>query len=690
MEAGAIQADRSALQAFMLRQKGKFGFMRLPVSRRLRLTFGIALAVLLAAGLAGAAWWRFEYDRRLVNTAKTEPLLLVSSADRLRDRYDVIVAGTDPEGVAAAVSAARNGLSVLLVDGRNRDRLGGLLTVGGLNMLDLNYAPNQPTFLRSLRKPQFLNKGIFQEWYDQVEGSAFDTTTAANAFYKLVADEPNIDLVMKTRSWQPLTEPEGGDGRVQVTGMELVLQDGTPVRVQSGAVIDATQDADIAAAAGAPFTFGREDIGDKNSWMASTLVIKLSGVTQSIWERLGRHPGTGIDKMSVWGFSDASAYPSSDPAKVRLRGLNIGRQNDGTLLINSMQLYGVDPTDPASVKQGMEVGEREAPRIAAYLQSHFPEFKDLTYAGTAAELYTRESRHLVGEYRLSLADVMGNRSHWDDIAYGSYAVDIQSSGSAAPGMIIAKPKQYGVPFRTLVPQRVDGLLVVGRSASFDSTAAGSARVVPLGMATGQAAGAAAKLAEERGVSFAELSASKDAIAELRKRLERQGMDLAVRKFKEPDYMTDAQYPGLLAAASLLLTTGGIDNSDWRLHDATNVQRFANQLSHLKRLKPAQFRGDTGRLLAGVADPANRPLTLAEAVGMIQRAIGGDSDGSGVVPVSADADTADAAGAGADGLGADWLTRQTLDTIRDRDRLTNGDAFMLLRDLAVGRLGLHFD
>lgn len=59
------------------------------------------------------------------------------------------------------------------------------------------------------------------------------------------------------------------------------------------------------------------------------------------------------------------------------------------------------------------------------------------------------------------------------------------------GIILGNPDRYGVPFRCLVPVDIDGMLVVGRSASYTSLAAGSARVIPLGMAEGDAAGVAA-------------------------------------------------------------------------------------------------------------------------------------------------------------------------------------------------------
>ena len=103
---------------------------------------------------------------------------------KAKDAYDVIVVGTDPEGVAAAVSAARNGLSTLLVDGRNREILGGLMTLGWINTIDMNYSTSKTL----LGKDDVFNKGFFSEWYAKIEGDSFDVNTAANAFYDAVKE----------------------------------------------------------------------------------------------------------------------------------------------------------------------------------------------------------------------------------------------------------------------------------------------------------------------------------------------------------------------------------------------------------------------------------------------------------------------------------------------------------------------
>ena len=300
------------------------------------------------------------------------------STGLLKEHYDVIVAGTDPEGVAAALSAARNGLDVLLTDGKGRDRLGGLITLGWLNSFDLNFAPT--TNGKALGGREFLNKGIFQEWYDQLEGTSIDVVSAATALNRMVSAEPRVNLLMRTQSMKPIMNGTA------IAGLEIVDESGVSRMVGSSVVIDATQDADIAALAGVPYTAGREDLGNPEARMAVTLVFKLSGVTDEIWKSFGKRHDTGIDKMSAWGFPDAKLYESSNPDKVALRGLNIGRQNDDTILVNAMHLFGIDPLDRESLEEGIEIGREEAPRIVAFLKRNLKELSKQENAGTAPEL----------------------------------------------------------------------------------------------------------------------------------------------------------------------------------------------------------------------------------------------------------------------------------------------------------------
>lgn len=625
----------------------------------------LLIVVLLLAAGGVFAYWLWHKSQDTSHRAEHQELQPIHTVENTQNEYDVIVAGTDPEGIMAAVSAARNGLRVLLVDGRDREIFGGLFTLGWLNSLDLNKSPVQP-----VGGPlTFLNSGLFQEWYDQIEGTSFDVNTAANVFNKMVAEEPNIDVLMKVQRMTPILTGS------TVTGLRVEKADGTTAEIGAKALIDATQDADLAAAAGVPFTFGRADIGEPDARMAVTLVIKMKGVTQQIWESFGKHPQTYIDKMSVAGFPTAKDYAPTDPKQVKLRGLNIGRQNDDTMLINAMHIYNIDPLDPESVKKGLAIGQLEAPLIADYLKRTFKEFSTLTFAGTAPELYVRESRHIYGEYRLSMADLMENRDFWDAIAYGSYEVDIQSTGPDFSGAVAMNPQAYGVPFRSLVPLQVDGMLVVGKSASFDSMPHGSARVVPLGMATGEAAGAAAKLAIEKGVSFRELSRSETDIAELRKRLMAQGMDLNMPNIKTPDYAKHPAYAGLLAAVSMSLTYGNYDNKLFDLDGPSNALRFSYSMAGVKRVHRDHFAGNPQDAVADIGDPAKTMLTLEQAAFTIAATAG------------LDATRGEALGQLQE---KGWIRDSTIASIADPSQLTNGDVFMLVRDLVELYVGVKYE
>lgn len=628
--------------------------------RKLAIGLSFGLLLVIIAGLFYVGVWKDK------GTDTKEPITEIKDlpqTDVLSEKYDVIVVGTDPEGVAAAVSAARNGMKTLLIDGRDREVLGGLFTQGWLNSLDMNRMPDGK---------DYYNKGIFKEWFDDIEGDSFDITTATNAFHKLVENEENIDVKLGMKEIAPITETV--DGVLAVKGIKAVTADGSELTVEAPALIDATQDGDIAAAAGAEFTFGREDIGDDKLLMAVTPVYTLTGVTQTVWDGIKKalngddNPHTGANEESGWGYIEMWDYEPTNPERIRTRGLNIGRQNNETMLINAVQIFGVDPFDQASVDEAYEIARKEIPLMVEHMKSLYPELEPVELGELAPELYVRETRHLVGEYRLSMIDLMEQKRHWDEIAFGSYPVDIQSTSSAKTdrGAVVMAPKQYGVPFRTLVPRTVDGLLVVGRAASFDTLPHGSARVVPVGMATAQAAGAAAKLVEEQGITFRELSASETGIAELQKRLEDQGMDLNPPSVQPFEFMSHPAYEGLKAAASMAIAQAGYSN-DFALDSPSNARRLQFNVSGSAKVHPEVFAHPVTKSTAEMsdADATSLPLTLEQAAYTLALSMNPDAE------PETSLDFLKTGG---------WVLSDTLNAIADQDSLTNGDVYMMLRDI----------
>ncbi|SFH07064.1 FAD dependent oxidoreductase [Desulfotomaculum arcticum] len=485
---------------------------------------------------------------------------------KVGDVYDLIVVGSDPEGIAAAVSAARNGLSVLLVD--KRPILGGLMTMSWLNSIDMNYGPDG----------EILNKGIFAEFYNKIKGDSFDVQNATVVFNNLVAREKNLQVLLNVPSIKPVMAASGGPA---VVGVRLAGGAEDKV-VKARSVIDATQDADIAALAGVPYSVGHEDIGREAGNMAATLVFKLRNVSLLDWLKIRYYlyrdgsKSTGANMHSAWGFNGITSQYKPQSDRIMLRGLNIGRQKDDSVLVNALLIFGVDSLNHNSRLRARAAAEKELPSIVAFINQHVPGLGRAVLAGTAPELYVRESRHIYGEYRLTLDDVLENRDFNDRIAFGSYPVDMQPTGPAVPGVVIGRPLQYAIPFRCLVPQKVDGLLVVGRSASYDSLAHGSARTVPVGMAEGQAAGAAAALAGENNLSFRDLAGRRDLMLELQSRLNKQGM--ALQPFQVKNKLAGHwAYAGLKFMRGLGLAIGGYNN-DYKLDSPIEEQRFINILS----------------------------------------------------------------------------------------------------------------
>ncbi|MCD5407109.1 MAG: FAD-dependent oxidoreductase [Desulfotomaculum sp.] len=495
--------------------------------------------------------------------------------------YDLIVVGSDPEGIAAAVSGARNGLNTLLVD--TRPVLGGLMTLGWLNTIDMNFCP----------AGEILNKGIFLEFFEQVEGDSFDVNTALRVFNQLVENEPNLSVLLNVADMEPLVElaitTETASKPITVKGVKVTGAAGEIREFTAPVVIDATQDADIAAAAGVPYSITKEDFGHIDRFVAVTLVFKLAGVSNLDWYRMGvslageRVSGfhAGINPVSAWGFGQVMAEYQPTNEQVSMRGLNIGRQNDGTLLINALHVFGINPLDPQQLQEARRLAEAELPYIIKFLQQNIPGLSDAELVAVAPELYVRESRHIFAEYRLTIDDVLENRDFPDAIAYGSYPVDVQAVDRYFAGTVVGFPAQYAIPFRSLVPLEVDGLLVVGRSAGFDSLPHGSARVIPIGMATGQAAGAAAALAMENNISVRQLSANSQLISVLQQRLNQQGMKIAPFEFLAPETL-HWSYAGLRFVRSYGLACGGYEN-EYHLDQEITEERFINVLSTLTKL-----------------------------------------------------------------------------------------------------------
>ena len=163
--------------------------------------------------------------------------------------------------------------------------------------------------------------------------------------------------------------------------------------------------------------------------------------------------------------------------------------------VNTSRIMGVDSTDNESLSNAEIVGRQQAQHILHFLRKYVPGCENARIKSTASYIGIRESRHIQGDYRLTVDDLLDSKVPDDSILLAANSVDVHGRfGPTSNEYVPIKGDYYGIPYRSLLPRGVEQLLIAGRCVSADSTAAGAIRVMPPCMGMGQAAGTAAAMA----------------------------------------------------------------------------------------------------------------------------------------------------------------------------------------------------
>lgn len=453
--------------------------------------------------------------------AKEEPT--INDLDKEKEvtgEFDVIVFAAEPEGIVAAISAARNNKKVLLVE--RRDGPGGLMTYAMLNTIDMNQDENGT----------LLSQGIFEEFFEKIGNRvSFDVDTAKKTFEEMIAAEENITTIYNVEDIRI-----GSDGKT----IEYAIIDDKKYIAEF--YIDCTQDADITVLAGGEYVEGWEDINEENRSMSATLVIAMEGVDwaaccESI-KKAGL-PNTGYTSDSIWAFGNITQKYVPHQSHMRLKALNIGLQDDGTVLINSLQVINADMLDARAKEKAYDKCVTEAEYVAKFISENVPGFENAKLSGVAPELYVRETRHIIGEYRLTVKDILESTYSYNSIAMAAYPIDVQTTSIYDWGYIIGNPKQYYLPMGTVIPKGYTNLMTIGRSGSYTSIAAGSARVIPTGMTLAQSAGIMAATCIDHDMNLQGLLEDYTVKREIQSRMQNQGMYIV--KASKPAVDTDGRY-----------------------------------------------------------------------------------------------------------------------------------------------------
>jgi hypothetical protein len=173
----------------------------------------------------------------------------------------------------------------------------------------------------------------------------------------------------------------------------------------------------------------------------------------------------------------------------------------GVYKVNHYRVHEVDATDSRSMSEAHRKARRQVLEAWAVLRDETPGFEKARITQTASVLGVRESRHIDGKYRITVADIAEGTVFEDRIAAYGFGMDVHPRTADMTGNFkVEVAKAYYVPYRSMVPNGCDNLLVAGKTISCQSQAAGGLRCMPCAMAMGQAAGAAASMAVRENIA----------------------------------------------------------------------------------------------------------------------------------------------------------------------------------------------
>lgn len=428
----------------------------------------------------------------------------------VRAQVDILVVGAGPSGLMAAQAAADKGLNVMLIE--SRSYLGGNLTIGLPILGFLGQKGNQ------------IIKGLPQRFIDRLKerGAASDHRPCALHVSLTIIDSEQA----KTVAMQ-LMEEAGVEVLMYVFCTD-VIREGNEVKgvvIESKAgreailaktVIDCTGDADVAYRAGVECHKGDAEGG----MQPPTLMFCMRGVqTQKLREAIVSHPEIyDMDIMSAESFNQRHFITVGLRNQIRkaqesgidipvARTILITGMNEDEIWVNMSRVNGTDPTKPESYTYGEMEGRKQIYRIAEYLKGFVPGFENAWMEKVAPFMGIRESRVTVGKYVLTAQDILACRSFDDAIAVASYPVDLHHPKGGDCTLEYCGDC-YDIPYRSLVPEKIENLLVAGRCSSFNHEAMASTRVMSTCMALGEAAGRAARIALKDGVKPSQVDVQK--------------------------------------------------------------------------------------------------------------------------------------------------------------------------------------
>lgn len=386
-------------------------------------------------------------------------------------KYDLIVVGGGISGVAAAVSSAREGLKVLLIE-----KFGSL---GGAMSNSLVYP-----FMRHVARGEggrVTSAGIFAEMKKrkaEYEDSSFET-------YKFVFDDMIVESGVEVLFHATVFEAET-EGR-EIKSVKVATKGGI-IEFSADYFVDASGDGELLAMVGCDHQVGRESDG---YCQPMTTCFRLSGVDMPKFNE--ERP---IIQEKYKKFREEGKIQNPRENILCMSGLA-----DGILHLNTTRVIKHDPTDPFAVSKAELIARKQVKEMFDFLKENAESCKDASIVYIANHIGVRESRKLKGVHILTEQELRGCVDFEDTIALGAYDIDIHNPTGTGTFIYEFKVGEYyRIPYRSLLPKEYDNMLVAGRCLSADHTAHSSVRIMPICACLGEAAGVAIAVCKKKGTN----------------------------------------------------------------------------------------------------------------------------------------------------------------------------------------------
>lgn len=412
-------------------------------------------------------------------------------------RTDLLVVGGGAAGLATAVTAARQGLKVVMLE--RYGFCGGAAVAGLSGTICGLYAASDDTrapprqivhgfvddFIRAIARHDGLTPPIRY-------GKTF-TRTHDPLAWRRAADDLIEAAGVRVIYHATVTEAlvEGGE---RVAGARAFAKEGA-LRVEAALTVDASGDADLVAMAGFETV-----VGDSGRVQNPTMLFRLQDV--DVGRFLAAH---GEDSILGQHVTDeiARLHNSREYDLPRSKIFLFPTPRPGELLCNCTRILGRDgrelnPLKAADITEAEIMGRRQAAEYARFFRDRLPGCERSWISQTGVQVGVRQTRQIVGERRLTTEDVIARRKDKDAIAVSAWPVELHSG--AKPRIEWVLDDHYEIPFGCFVPKRGESLLVAGRCLSADHVAMASARVTAQCFAYGQAIGHAAAIAVRDKIS----------------------------------------------------------------------------------------------------------------------------------------------------------------------------------------------